>query len=155
MNRLEKIRKIVDSILIDQSDLEHRRCGFIHLYGVSSICSLLAAKRGLNIELCTVAGMLHDISTYKTGSSIDHSNFSSIEARKILKDTDYFNEKEINIVCNSIINHSNKHTINNSYDEVLKDADVLQHYLYNTNFEIEEMYKNRLDSLFRELDINS
>jgi len=154
MNRLEGIRKIVDGILIEQSDLEERRCGFVHLYGVSSICSLLALKRGLNVELCAIVGMLHDISSYKNGYSVDHSKLGSIEARKILKDTNCFNDNEIDIICNSISNHSDKHNVDNVYDEILKDADVLQHYLYNTNFQIEQKEKNRLSNLFSELNIN-
>jgi len=155
MNRLEKVQRIVDSILMEQSNLEERRCGFVHLYGVSSICSLLALKRGLNAELCAIAGMLHDISSYKIGYSVDHSKLGSIEARKILNETNYFNEKEINIICKAISNHSDKHNVDSVYDEILKDADVLQHYLYNTSLKIEEKEKNRLNDLFKELGINS
>ncbi|MBU5676921.1 HD domain-containing protein [Alkaliphilus sp. MSJ-5] len=154
MNRLEEIRKIVDSILMEQPDLEERRCGFVHLYGVSCNCSLLALKRGMNAELCAIAGMLHDISSYKTGYSADHSKLSSVEARKILNESNYFEGDEIDIICSSISNHSNKHNVDGVYDEILKDADVLQHYLYNTNFQIIEHEKNRLNNLFKELGIN-
>ena len=131
MNRLEVIRKVVNDILTKQSNLEERHCGLIHLYGVSTICSLLALKRGLNIELCAIAGMLHDIYKYKTGNSIEHSKLGSIEARKILNELKCFKENEINIICKSIYNHSDKHNIDNVYDEILKDSDALQHYLYN------------------------
>lgn len=86
MNRLEDIRSIVDKILINQSDLEIRRCGYVHLYGVSAICSLLALKRGLDVELCTTSGMLHDIWSYKYGYMEDHAKLGSIEARKILNE---------------------------------------------------------------------
>lgn len=155
MNRLEVIRKIVDSILMEQSDLEERRCGFIHLYGVSSNCSLLAFKRGMNAELCAIAGMLHDISSYKIGYSVDHSKLGAIEARKILNESKCFDEKEIDIICSSIYKHSNKAYVDDVYDEILKDADVLQHYLYNTNFKVSENEKDRLNKLFIELGINS
>ncbi len=155
MNRLEDIRKIVDKVLVDQSNLEERRCGYVHLYGVSAICSILALKRGLNVELCTIAGMLHDIWTYKAGYSVDHSKLGSIEARKILNETSCFSEEEIDIICNSIYRHSNKQEIDNTYDETLKDADVLQHYLYNTSLPIIETEKDRLNMLFKELGISS
>lgn len=154
MNRLEEIQQIVDHILNGQSDLELRRCGYIHLYGVSSFCSLLAMKRGLNAELCAVAGMLHDISSYKNGYHADHSKSGSTEARNILNDTNCFDGNEIDIICKSIFNHSSKHRIDDPYDEVLKDADVLQHYLHNTNFKIVEKEKNRLNDLFAELGIH-
>ena len=153
MNRLEEIRKIIDDILMGQPDIEERRCGFVHLYGVSSICNLLALKRGLNVELCGVAGMLHDISSYKTGYSIDHAKLGSIEARKILNEVNCFKEEEINIICNAILHHSDKHSVHDDYSEVLKDADVLQHHLYNIDFQVAEKEKDRLSNIFRELGI--
>lgn len=153
MNRLEKIRKIVNDILMNNSDLEERHCGFVHLYGVSSICRLLALKRGLDAELCGIAGMLHDISSYKLGNSIDHSKLGSIEARKILNEAKCFEDEEIDIICKSIYNHSDKNEIHSVYDEILKDADVLQHYLNNSKFKIEEKEKSRLYDLFIDLGI--
>lgn len=154
MNRLESICNIVDSILLERSELEHRHNGYIHLYGVSQFCSLLALKRGLNVELCAVAGMLHDIWSYKVSYSVDHGKLGSIEARKILNVVNCFSEEEIDIICSSIFKHSNKQDIDSDYDEILKDADVLQHYLYNTNFAINENEKDRLNILLKELGIN-
>lgn len=153
MNRLEDIRVIIDKLLLNESDLELRRCGYVHLYGVSAICSFLALKRGLDVELCTIAGMMHDIWSYKNGYREDHAKLGSVEARKILNDINYFNEEEIDIICSSIYSHSNKQEVGNIYEELLKDADVLQHYLYNTSFPINEKEKDRLDKLFNELGI--
>jgi uncharacterized protein len=153
MNRLEAVRKFVDNILMEQSDFEERRCGYIHLYGVSATCGLFALKRGLNVELCEIAGMLHDISSYKTGCSVDHARLSSIEARVILNEIDCFSDEEIDIICSSILSHSNKQDIDNPYNEILKDADVLQHYLYNTSFPIKENEMDRMNVLFEELGI--
>ncbi|SHH89295.1 HD domain-containing protein [Clostridium grantii] len=153
MDRLEEIREIVDNVLMEQANLELRRIGFLHIYGVASFSNLLAIKRGLNAELCAIAGMLHDIVTYKTGSSVDHAKLGSIEARKILNETNSFNEKEIDIICNAILNHSNKYNVDQVYDEILKDADVLEHNLYNTSFPVEEKEKKRLADLFQELNL--
>lgn len=80
MNRLEHIRKTVDGLLYQQSDANERRCGFVHLYGVSAICALLAGRRGLDIELCAMAGMLHDLSSYESGDSTDHAQRSAARA---------------------------------------------------------------------------
>lgn len=153
MDRLEKIREMVNGILAKNSNLDERHCGFMHLYGVSSISSLLALKRGLSAELCAIAGMLHDIVTYKTGNSVEHSKLGSIEARKILNEANCFSEEEINIICKAVYNHSDKHKVNDVYDEVLKDADVLQHYLYNTNLDVFEKDKNRLNVLLKEFEV--
>jgi uncharacterized protein len=154
MNRLEEVRRAVDSILLKQTDIEERRCVYVHLYGVSSNCSLLALKRGADVELSAVAGMLHDIHSYKYGYSVDHAKLGSIEARRILGDINCFSREEIDIICGAIYNHSNKQLTGNTYEEILKDADVLQHHTYNTSFKVSENEKERLSNLFIELGIN-
>jgi uncharacterized protein len=154
MNRLEEVRKTVDNILMGQMDLEERRCGFIHLYGVAATSSLLAIKRGLNEELCTIAAMLHDIWSYKTGCYIDHAKLGAIEARRIMEKMNLFNSEEMDIICTAILNHSNKGKIDNHIDELLKDADVLQHYLYNTSFQVNPSEQERLINIAEELGLN-
>ena len=63
MNRIEKVREAVDAVLLNIADADERRCGYMHLYGVSQACVLIALKRGENAELAATAGMLHDIHT--------------------------------------------------------------------------------------------
>lgn len=154
MNRLERVCNVVDRILLERIELDHRHNGYIHLHGVSDLCALLALKRGLDVELCAVAGMLHDIWSYKVTYSPDHAKLGSIEARQILNEVDCFCEEEVDIICRSISKHSNKQDIDNEYDEILKDADVLQHYLNNTNFTINDNEKCRLNIVLNELGIN-
>ena len=153
MDKLEALRTVVDEILRNQSDKEQSRCGFVHLYGVATLSSLLAVKRGLNAHLSATAGMLHDISSYRTGDSADHARRSSMEARSIMSALGCFTQEEISIVCKAILNHSNKDQIHDTYDEVLKDADVLQHYLYNTSLAVIEKEKKRLVNVLAECDI--
>lgn len=38
-NRIERFRKYIDQILLDMTDDEERRCGYLHLYGVSQACA--------------------------------------------------------------------------------------------------------------------
>ena len=66
MNRIEKVREAVDAVLLNIADAGERRCGYMHLYGVSQACVLIALKRNENAELAAAAGMLHDIYTYAT-----------------------------------------------------------------------------------------
>lgn len=155
MNRLVKVRIIINRILDDQLDLELKNHGYVHLYAVSSFCNLLALKRGINSELCTIAGMLHDIYTYKTGNSTDHAILGSIEARKILNEINCFSDNEIDIICKAIYNHSNKLDIDGIYDELLKDADTLHHYLHNIDTKVAKKEKSRLKNLIKELKIDN
>jgi uncharacterized protein len=103
----------------------------VHLYGVSAICTLLAVRRGLDVELCAVAGMLHDIATYETGDSHDHGRRGSVRARELLGELGGFSVEEVAAVADTIAVHSDKALVHGSMEELLKDADVLQHFLYN------------------------
>ena len=151
MNRLELVRNEIDFILMNKKDDEERRDGYIHLYGVAQNCSILAIKRGLDIELCTIIGMLHDIHTYKVGYVKEHAVLGATEAENLLKGLELFTDEEIEIVRNAISNHSDKKTKHDKYSELLKDADVLQDSLYNTSFEIK--HKKRLKKIFKNFGI--
>lgn len=61
MNRIEKVREMVDTILLNMTDTSERRCGYLHLYGVSQACTMITLKRNENAELAAIAGLLHDI----------------------------------------------------------------------------------------------
>jgi uncharacterized protein len=153
MDRTEQVRQVVDQVLRGQPDEEERRCGFVHLYGVAQACTLLALKRGLDAELCTVAGMLHDLWGYKVGDPTDHGRRGELLAREILSGLGCFAESEMAIICGSIARHRLKDQVHKPYDELLKDADVLQHHVYNTQLKPIEKERTRLAALRVELGI--
>jgi uncharacterized protein len=152
MDRLENLRQEVNNILNQQSDPEERRVGYIHLYGVSATCVLLAKARGLDPQLSAAAGMLHDIATYRTGDPSGHAKRGSVEAEEILNRVGGFSQDEIKDVCSAILTHSAKPKVHGPLAELLKDADVLEHYLYNPQFEV--IWKERLDRILDELGLN-
>jgi uncharacterized protein len=98
---------------------------------VALISTLLALRRSLDPELIAIAAMLHDISSYKTGDPANHAHLSALEAVRILTEIGEFTQDEIRSVSNMIEFHSAKDRTDDLAAEVLKDADVLQHYLYN------------------------
>jgi len=147
MERLELVRKNIDSVLLNQEDVKLRSEGYIHLYGVAQNCTLLAIKRKLDIELCTIIGLLHDIYTYKYDYVKEHAILGASEAENLLIDLEAFTKEEIEIIKTAITNHSDKKTKHDKYSEMLKDADVLQNSLYNTSFEIKHV--KRLKKVFR------
>lgn len=153
MDRLEIVRQYVDNLLNNMTNSRKKRNGFIHLYGVCTFCTILAKKRNLNVEICAVCGMLHDIYKYRTLNSEEHGKLGSIDARKILSELNCFTNEETDIICTAIYNHSDKNMFHGPYDELLKDADVLQHYLYNTSDPIQENERLRLTVLLKELGI--
>jgi len=139
MNRLELVRNEVDCILLNQKDVNVRPEGYIHLYGVAQNCIILALKRKLDIELCTIIGLLHDIYTYKFEYIKEHAILSAVEAQNLLLDLEMFTEEEIEVIKTAISNHSDKKTKHDKYSELLKDADVLQYSLYNTSVGIKHV----------------
>jgi len=155
MERIEKVREIIDEILLNMTDNTERRCAYLHLYGVSQACALLSLKRKENIELAVVAGMLHDIYSYANMDSQDHAHKGAEMARNILNSLNIFSEDEKDLICTAIYNHSDKAIIHDPLDEILKDADVMQHVLYNPLFDIKEHEQKRFSSLKMELDLES
>jgi len=43
-NRVEILRKYIDGIFLKMADSDNRRCAYLHLYGVSQACALLARE---------------------------------------------------------------------------------------------------------------
>lgn len=151
MNRLELVRNEIDTILLNQENVNVRPEGYIHLYGVAQNCTLLAIKRGLDVELCTILGLLHDIYTYKFGYVKEHALLGAEEAENLLRDLELFTEVEIEIIKTAISHHSDKKNIHDKYSELLKDADLLQNSLYNTSLEIK--HRKRLKKAYKNLGI--
>ncbi len=155
MNRLEKIREFVHELILNVQDKEIRRIGYVHLYGVSQFCAQLALKRNLNPEIAAITGMLHDIYYIRTGIGDNHAHNGAEYVRPILRDIGIFKQEEQKIILSAIFHHSDKKSINGEYDELLKDADVLQHFLYNTKFDIYEKEVERLKNIFKEINLNN
>jgi len=155
MNRIEIVREKVDEILLAMTDNEERRCAYLHLYGVSQACALLALKRNENVELAIIAGMLHDIYSYANMNTQDHAHKSSEMAREILDSLNLFSVDEKNLICTAIYNHSDKGMTHDSFDEVLKDADVMQHILYNPLLDKKQQEEKRFSIIEMEFDIKN
>lgn len=153
MGRMDQLRTVVDSVLVSQEDSRLRISGFVHLYGVSALGAQLALRRGLNPEVASAAGMLHDIYTYRTGLTVNHAHNSEEDARPILRDLGLFTAEEQRLIRKAIFRHSIKATTHESYDEVLKDADVLQRYLHNADEPVEPAAYQRLQRVAAELGL--
>ncbi|WP_160679858.1 HD domain-containing protein [Clostridium sp. C8-1-8] len=152
-NRIERLRKYIDEILLNMKDAEERRCGYLHLYGVSQACAMIALKRNQDVELATMAGMLHDLHSYKTMNTENHAEHGAVLARQILEELSLTTDNETELICSAICNHSSKATTDSALDEILKDADVLQHCLYNPLFPVMEHEKCRFQNLLTEFGI--
>lgn len=131
MKRIDTVREYVDSVLAKLSNELDRRYAYIHIYGVAQACAMIAMKRGEPVELAVIAGMLHDIYRYTAMEGFEHAHKGAAMARDILQELGGFEEEEIKRICNAVYHHSSKRERHGSFDEVLKDADVMQHCLYD------------------------
>ena len=154
-NRVEILRKYIDDILLHMDDTENRRCAYLHLYGVSQACALIALKRGEDVELATMAGMLHDLHTYKVGNHDNHAVLGALLAKEVLGDLQITSHEETEMICSAIHNHSSKSGKFSAFDEVLLDADVMQHVLYNCSMPIMEHEKARFEKIIKEFQFTT
>lgn len=152
MDQLTALRAEVYAILEGQSDAAERHAGFLHLNAVSQAAALLAARRGLDGVLCAAAGLLHDIYTYRTLGEADHAARGAWEAAGLLQRSG-FAPADADVVCQAIRRHSDKAAIDGPYEECLKDADVLAHWLTEPGKAFEPPKVARIRAVMGELGL--
>lgn len=146
-NRVEILRNHIDEVLLNMTDAKERRYAYVHLYGVSQFCALIALKRGENVELATIAGMLHDLYTFQFMDGENHAHKGALLAREVLHELNLTSSSETDLICSAIHHHSSKREQHGTFDEVLMDADVMQHCLYNFSVPIMEHEIDRFNKL--------
>lgn len=129
------------------------RCAYLHLCGIAQACALIALKRGEDVELATMAGMLHDLHTYKSGSHENHAVLGAKLAKEVLTELQIASAEEMDMIYSAIHNHSTKDGKFLSFDEVLIDADVMQHALYNYSVPVKEHFKTRFKKIAIEFQL--
>ena len=102
MSRIKDLQKKVYRVLEKNiDDADKRAKAVAHLHGVALAAAILAKKRGENAELATMAGLLHDLWAYKSGSYDDHAHLGAEYARKVLGELT--TPEETDIICSAIL----------------------------------------------------
>ena len=136
VSRIKDLQKKVHAVLGKIEDDDKRAKAVAHLHGVSLAAVMIAKKRGEDPELAAMAGLLHDLYAYKSGSYDDHAHLGADYARKLLEKLELTTPEETDIICSAIWHHDNKAETDAPMDEVLKDADVIHHSLGDPTKEI-------------------
>ena len=152
MNRIEQVREKVDRIVCAMPE-EEQKAARAHLHGVALYCAMLARKRRENEELALIAGLLHDVYRCATLQSQDHAHKGAAMAREILDGLSLFTESEIAQISTAIYNHSDKLQIHTTFDEVLKDADVMEHVFSQPLALVQLNEQERYEKLVLELGL--
>lgn len=153
MGRLKEVRKYVNKQLGKMEDMDDALKAAGHLYGVSMSAQLLAQKRGENAELAGIAGLLHDLYAYESGSYEDHAHKGADLAREILGKLDVTTPEETDMICSAIYHHDDKGSVDGHMDEILKDADAMHHIYNDLSKEVKEKEAARYEKLKAELGI--
>ena len=154
MSRVKEIQKKVQQILKESQDKSGCIKSAAHLHAVSMGAVMLAMRRGENLELAAIAGLLHDLQAYQSGSYDNHAELGARLAEQILTEMDTFSSEEIEIICIAIRNHDDKAVTGAPMEEILKDADVLHHCLADPAKEIKEHEKDRYKRLCEEIGLS-
>ena len=154
MSRIKDIEKKVINILDNIEDNEKRAKAIAHLHGVSLSAVIIAKKREQNPELAAIAGLLHDLYAYKSGSYDDHAHRGADYAKEILNEMKLTSPEETEIICSAIWNHDSKSDINEPMDEILKDADVMDHSLSYPTKAVKEHEQERYSKLCKEFGLS-
>lgn len=151
MSRIKDLRQRVYQVLESIEDNEKRSKAVAHLHGVALAAAILARKRGEDAELATFAGLLHDLHAYQSGSYEDHAHRGAELARTILNEMRLTTPEETEIICSAIYHHDNKAVVDASMDELLKDADVIDHSLSDPTKEVKAHERKRYVRLCAEM----
>jgi hypothetical protein len=102
-----------------------------HSAGVTQMARLLARKRGLPMDTCTVGSLLHDIYVIMDGKYKDHAHLGAPIAVSILSEVGGFEPEEADQVFRTVYYHSDKDDWSDDpFKEFGKDADILDIFLY-------------------------
>ena len=129
ISRKEQIETRVCDILSEISSPTERIQASAHLFGTARMAVLIAGKRGLNEDLAYLAGLLHDLWRFMTGISFEHGPNGAGLAGSLLDSTGQFTKSEREAICGAIYFHSEKGRRHLPFDELLKDADILDRML--------------------------
>ena len=155
MSRIKDLQKYIHKVLKGMDDNQKRAAAVAHLHGVSLADVMIAKKRGENAELAAMAGLLHDLYAYKSGSYDDHAHKGAEYARKLLEELGITSADETDIICSAIWHHDSKAEVDSPMDEILKDADVIHHSLGDPTKEIKPHELARYNRLCIEFDFRS
>lgn len=121
----------------------------VHISSCAKLGYLLAEERGLDPEFAACACAVHDYGRIITGKQEGHAEAGYQPVKVFLQSTGLFTEEEMEIISLCVKNHSKKGEIGTEYEEIVKDADILDFYQYGHT----EMRQDQRDRLNRILKI--
>lgn len=158
MDRFDKLKKMVVNLLMENNP-GYAPIGISHLAYSACLCALMARKRGTDMELAQTAGYLHDVwlhlnAPYDDEICARHAREGAILAEEIMRRHGGYLDGEIVVVRRMIENHDFTAREDDAMSEIMKDADMLSHYLNASAAGREEAFHPRAAAALREFGIS-
>jgi len=140
-DRVSQTERAVHDLLIESSLTDAERQSSVcwelkHYASTAQFARILARKRGLPVDICSVGMMLHDISSMVSGDYKEHAHRGASIAADLLREVGGFNNEELDQIYRLIYHHSDKHIWSDDpIEEFGKDVDVLDCFLYEGAFD--------------------
>lgn len=140
-DRMAKCERYVVDLLLTSKVPDPERDSSIcwelkHQATTLQLARILALKRRLPVDICAVGLLFHDINSIVHGKYRSHAHSGTPIAMSILRKLGGFSEKELDQIARIIRNHSDKHIwTEDSFQEIGKDVDVLDCFLYEGAFD--------------------
>lgn len=144
---LGKIAQLERSVMKRDASLDWER---IHMVSSARNGYFLASKRGVDVEMASLACSVHDYGRIVTGKQDKHAAAGFEPLKLFLTESGYLGVEEIDLIAEAAKNHSNKGEVGSPLDEVVKDADVFDCYQYGIPLRKAE-HQRRLESLLFEM----
>lgn len=158
MNRYDELKKAVFHFL-SENNPEYAPVGIAHLAYSACLSALIARGRGLDMELAQAAGYLHDVwlhwqYPYDAKTCARHAEEGAVLAGRMMRETGAYDDAEIAVVVRMIENHDFLDRVDDPMSEIMKDADMLSHYLNASAAGHEENFNARAAKVLAELGID-
>jgi len=126
--RFETVRSLVRTTLHATENSDMNQETWSGVSGVSSFAAMLAMRRGQSPEIAATAGLLHRYYFMKTGLPYFPGPNSAEAVRPILRDSLAYSDVELRVILRSIFYHEARALVHGPYEEIIKDAIMLQMY---------------------------
>ena len=124
----------------------------IHMVSSARTAYIIAGDRGVDSDLAACASTLHDIGRVISGKQDGHAEAGYAPAKEFLRKLEIFTDEEIEQIALAVKNHSKKGETGSPLEEIVKDSDVLDMFMYDRELPRKEQ-QLRLDYLRTQLSL--
>ena len=130
--------------------------GIAHLAYSACIAAILARKRGCDMDVAQTAAYLHDVwlhlhAPYDEATVKAHAHEGALMAERFMNEMGEYSMEEIQTVVTMIENHDFTSQTDDPMSEIMKDADMLSHYLNASAVGREDKFNPRAAATLYEL----